>query len=316
MLKYEIYRIFNKQEMEVEKFGEKVRLLREEKGISREEFCGDETELSVRQLARIELSQSVPNLSKASFIANQLGVKLGVLTDGDSLELPKRYEELKYLLLRTPTYGDKVRLDRKSEYFDEIAEKFYDIIPEEERLIIDCMQSKFDVHFSDDVNFGEGILNDYFGQISRKKVFNVNDLILLDLYFACFSSAKKFDGIYSLSIYDDLMGRLINQKHMSPETDLILNNVLLNNIALSFQFEREYYIERVIKLSDKIMSEVHDFQRRPILSLVEWKYYLKFKHDFTAAERSFTNATLFARLVGDTYLENKLKEEWKIDTTT
>jgi len=300
----------------VKKFGEKVRLLREEKGISREEFCGDETELSVRQLARIELNQSIPNLSKASFIANQLGVKLGTLTDGDSLELPKRYQELKYLLLRTPTYADKVRLDRKGKYFDEISEKFYDIIPEEERLIIDCLQSKLDVHFSDDVNFGEGILNDYFDQVNRKKNFNINDLILIDLYFACFSSAKKFEGIYSLTFYDDLMERLINQKHISPETDLILNNVLLNNIAIAFHFEREHYIERIIEISNKIMAEVHDFQRRPILSLVEWKYYLKFKNDFAAAEQSFTNATLFAKLVGDIYLENKLKEEWKLDTTT
>jgi transcriptional regulator with XRE-family HTH domain len=302
--------------MKVKKFGEKVRLLREEKGISREEFCGDETELSVRQLARIELNQSIPNLSKASFIANQLGVKLGTLTDGDSLELPKRYQELKYLLLRTPTYADKVRLDRKGKYFDEISEKFYDIIPEEERLIIDCLQSKLDVHFSDDVNFGEGILNDYFDQVNRKKNFNINDLILIDLYFACFSSAKKFEGIYSLTFYDDLMERLINQKHISPETDLILNNVLLNNIAIAFHFEREHYIERIIEISNKIMAEVHDFQRRPILSLVEWKYYLKFKNDFAAAEQSFTNATLFAKLVGDIYLENKLKEEWKLDTTT
>ncbi|MBE6165679.1 MAG: helix-turn-helix transcriptional regulator [Streptococcus gallolyticus] len=300
----------------MKKFGEKVRLLREEKGISREEFCGDETELSVRQLARIELNQSIPNLSKASFIANQLGVKLGTLTDGDSLELPKRYQELKYLLLRTPTYADKVRLDRKGKYFDEISEKFYDIIPEEERLIIDCLQSKLDVHFSDDVNFGEGILNDYFDQVNRKKNFNINDLILIDLYFACFSSAKKFEGIYSLTFYDDLMERLINQKHISPETDLILNNVLLNNIAIAFHFEREHYIERIIEISNKIMAEVHDFQRRPILSLVEWKYYLKFKNDFAAAEQSFTNATLFAKLVGDIYLENKLKEEWKLDTTT
>lgn len=42
----------------MKKFGEKIRLMREEKEISREEFCGDETELSVRQLARIELNQS------------------------------------------------------------------------------------------------------------------------------------------------------------------------------------------------------------------------------------------------------------------
>ncbi len=302
--------------MKVDNFGIKVRALREEKGISREEFCGDEAELSVRQLARIESQQSIPNLGKAQFIANQLGVKLGTLTDGDSLELPRRYEELKYLLLRTPTYGDKIRLERKSKYFDEISENFYDILPEEERVIIDSLQAKLDVHFSDDVNFGEGILNDYFDQVNRKKNFNVNDLILIDLYFICLESAKAYEGIYSIDFYDKFMEKLINQKRISPETDLILNNVLLNNIDLAFQFKREYYVERVIEISNRIMTEIHDFQRRPILSLVEWKYYLKFKNDFVAAEQSFTNATLFARLVGDDYLEDKLKEEWKLDTTT
>ncbi|MCQ2962899.1 Cro/CI family transcriptional regulator [Streptococcus equinus] len=300
----------------MKKFGNKIRILREKKGISREEFCGDETELSVRQLARIELNQSIPNLSKAQFIANRLGVKLGTLTDGDSLELPKRYKELKYLLLRTPTYGDQERVDRKNDYFDEISENYYDIIPEEEKLIIDCLQSKFDVHFSDDVNFGDGILNDYFDQVIRKETFNINDLILIDLYCVCMASAKAYTGIYSLDIYDNLMDCLLNQSHVTPETSLILNNVLLNNIALAFQFEREDYVYKVIKISDRIMTEIHDFQRRPILSLVEWKYYLKFKHDYDSAKQSFTHATLFARLIGDVYLENKLKEEWKFDTTT
>lgn len=300
----------------MEKFGIKVRALREEKGISREEFCGDETELSVRQLARIESNQSIPSLSKAQFIANQLGVTLDTLTDGGSLELPRRYEELKYLLIRTPTYGDKVRLGRKGEYFDEISEKFYDIIPEEERLIIDCLQAKLDVHFSDDVNFGEGILNDYFDQVNRKQLFNINDLILIDLYFICLESAKTTEGIYSITFYDKLMKRLINQKRISPETDLILNNVLLNNVDLVLRFHRESFMKRIIIKSDTIMTSVHDFQRRPVLSLVEWKYYLQFKKDFLAAQKSYSHAILFANLIGDTYLENKLIEEWELDTTT
>ncbi len=238
------------------------------------------------------------------------------MTDGDSLELPRRYEELKYLLIRTPTYGDKVRLGRKGEYFDEISEKFYDIIPEEERLIIDCLQAKLDVHFSDDVNFGEGILNDYFDQVRRKKNFQINDLILIDLYFACLASAKSFVGIYSLDLYDELMECLLNQENLSLETSLILNNVLLNNVDLVLRFHRESFMKRIIIKSDTIMTSVHDFQRRPVLSLVEWKYYLQFKKDFLAVQKSYSNAILFANLIGDTYLENKLKEEWELDTTT
>lgn len=51
-------------------FGSKVRNLRVTRNITREDFCGDETELSVRQLARIESGQSIPNLTKAHYIAN------------------------------------------------------------------------------------------------------------------------------------------------------------------------------------------------------------------------------------------------------
>ena len=87
-------------------FGEKVRQLREERGISREAFCGDETELSIRQLYRVETGQSIPTLNKVTYIAQILGVSIGELTDGKTFELPARYKELKYLLLRTPTYGN------------------------------------------------------------------------------------------------------------------------------------------------------------------------------------------------------------------
>lgn len=111
--------------------------------------------MSVRQLARIEKGQSVPTLNKVGYIAKVLDVTIGELVDGKNLELPTRYKELKYLLLRTPTYGDEKRLQRQTSYFDEIAERYYEVIPEEERLVIDCLQSKIDVHFSDDVNFGE-----------------------------------------------------------------------------------------------------------------------------------------------------------------
>lgn len=299
----------------MEKFGIKVRALREEKEISREEFCGDETELSVRQLARIEKGQSVPTLNKVGYIAKVLDVTIGELVDGKNLELPTRYKELKYLLLRTPTYGDEKRLQRQTSYFDEIAESYYEVIPEEERLVIDCLQSKIDVHFSDDVNFGEGILNDYFDQVRRKKKFQINDLILIDLYFTCLASAKLFEGIYSLDLYDELMECLLNQENLSPETSLILNNVLLNNIDLVLRFHRESFIKRIIIKSDTIMTSIHDFQRRPVLSLVEWKYYLQFKKDFLAAQKSYSNAILFANLIGDTYLKSKLVEEWNNDTT-
>ena len=36
------------------------------------------------------------------------------------------------------------------------------------------------------------------------------------------------------------------------------------------------------------MTSVHDFQRRPVLSLVEWKYYLQLKKDFFSGTKNLT----------------------------
>ena len=44
--------------------GQKIKEIRIEKGISRPDFCGDEQELTVRQLSRIESGASQPSLPK------------------------------------------------------------------------------------------------------------------------------------------------------------------------------------------------------------------------------------------------------------
>lgn len=160
----------------IEGFGEKVRLLRAKKELTREEFCGDETELSVRQLARIEAGTSTPNLANAQFIAQQLGVGLGELTDGKNLELPKRYRELKYQILRIPTYSDEDRLKVREEQLDEILINYYDNLPEAEQVLVDIIQARFEVFNSGNTDFGTDILSDYFEQVKKKKIYTINDL--------------------------------------------------------------------------------------------------------------------------------------------
>ncbi|HGS3022389.1 TPA: helix-turn-helix domain-containing protein [Streptococcus pneumoniae] len=88
------------------KFGEKIKRLRLAKKISRSEFCGDESELSIRQLIRIENGESRPTLTKLKYIAERLGVEDYKLMPS-YIELDKEYLELKYFLMRTPTYEDE-----------------------------------------------------------------------------------------------------------------------------------------------------------------------------------------------------------------
>ncbi|HEP1414430.1 Cro/CI family transcriptional regulator [Streptococcus pyogenes] len=298
----------------LEHFGGKVKVLRLEKRISREDLCGDESELSVRQLARIELGQSIPSLSKVIFIAKALNVSVGYLTDGADLELPKRYKELKYLILRTPTYMDDGKLQVREEQFDEIFEDYYDKLPEEEKIIIDCLQATLDTLLSENTNFGIDLLQEYFNQIKTKVRFRQNDLILLELYLA-YLDIEGMDGQYSDKIfYDSLLDNLSGQFEQFELDELfIVNKIIIDISSLSLKNNRLDNLEKAIEMSQKIMAKIQDWNRMPILKLIEWKYFLIKQKDIIKAEQSFMKACLFAQMTADQYLENKLIQEWAKD---
>ncbi|HEP7263317.1 TPA: transcriptional regulator Rgg4/ComR [Streptococcus pyogenes] len=298
----------------LEHFGGKVKVLRLEKRISREDLCGDESELSVRQLARIELGQSIPSLSKVIFIAKALNVSVGYLTDGADLELPKRYKELKYLILRTPTYMDDGKLQVREEQFDEIFEDYYDKLPEEEKIIIDCLQATLDTLLSKNTNFGIDLLQEYFNQIKTKVRFRQNDLILLELYLA-YLDIEGMDGQYSDKIfYDSLLDNLSEQFEQFELDELfIVNKIIIDISSLSLKNNRLDNLEKAIEMSQKIMAKIQDWNRMPILKLIEWKYFLIKQKDVIKAEQSFMKACLFAQMTADQYLENKLIQEWEKD---
>ncbi|HER5386723.1 TPA: transcriptional regulator Rgg4/ComR, partial [Streptococcus pyogenes] len=277
----------------LEHFGGKVKVLRLEKRISREDLCGDESELSVRQLARIELGQSIPSLSKVIFIAKALNVSVGYLTDGADLELPKRYKELKYLILRTPTYMDDGKLQVREEQFDEIFEDYYDKLPEEEKIIIDCLQATLDTLLSENTNFGIDLLQEYFNQIKTKVRFRQNDLILLELYLA-YLDIEGMDGQYSDKIfYDSLLDNLSEQFEQFELDELfIVNKIIIDISSLSLKNNRLDNLEKAIEMSQKIMAKIQDWNRMPILKLIEWKYFLIKQKDVIKAEQSFMKACL------------------------
>lgn len=298
----------------LEHFGEKVRGLRLEKGISREELCGDEAELSVRQLARIELGQSIPSLAKVIFIAKALEVSVGYLTDGANLELSKRYKELKYLILRTPTYMDDRKLQVRESQFDEIFENYYDQLPEEEQLIIECLQATLDTLLSENINFGVELLQEYFKQTKVKQRFKQNDLILIELYLA-YLDIEGMYGEYSDKVfYDSLLDNLLKQFDDFELDELfIVNKIIIDISSLSIKTNKLDNLEKTIAISQKIMAKIQDWNRMPILKLIEWKYFLIKQKNRKQAEESYTKACLFAQITGDKYLEEQLIKEWEKD---
>ena len=151
------------------KIGNNIRGARLNQHMTQADVCGDESELTIRQLARIENGQVLVSLSKLMFLSQRLNCPIEDIIDVDKIEIPKRYLELKNKLIRAHTYGDEKRIGILEEMFDEIYENFYDNLPEEEQLLVEVLQVQLDVFSSRDVTYGLTLLEEYLHQILKKK---------------------------------------------------------------------------------------------------------------------------------------------------
>lgn len=296
-------------------FGQKVRRLREEKGLTRELFCEDEAELSVRQLTRIETGASKPTLTKINYIASRLGTSLYELMP-DYVGLPAEYIKIKYHILRTPTYGEPSKVEERDVLLMEIYNKFYDELPEEEQLAIDALQCAIDVHTTITTDFGEGIIDDYFHQICEKAVYQVNDLLILSLFVERTYSETLDKGTKLHLEIKSLVPKLIEQIVEIDPKDLFILRDLLFLIIGTLGQNKDYDVFPIIfEGLDEIMKRTQDFQKKPILSMLKWKYELFANRDTEAARFYYEEAVAFAGLVGNEYVKERMIHDWEIDLT-
>ncbi|MCK4029477.1 helix-turn-helix domain-containing protein [Streptococcus iners] len=289
-------------------FGQRVRQLRETASLTREQFCDDELELSVRQLTRIEAGTSKPTLSKIQYIANRLGMSLYELMP-DYVKLPNRYLKLKFEVLRTPTYENEELMDKRNQLMEEIYDNYYDDLPEEEQVAIDAFQSFVDIYETKSVHFGKEILDDYFEQVHRKDKFTVNDLLIIRLYL----EHLQDEDVHSQSFqhFLDITRHFPTQMEVIDSNELfILRDVMLAAIGVLGSKQSFDYIPPIFATLDQLMVQTHDFQKKPILNLLKWKYELYVNDDKQAAQQLYQEAVMFAKLIGDNHLVAKLEKAW------
>lgn len=294
-------------------FGKRVKELRKAQKITKEEFCGDESELSVRQLTRIESGVSTPTLAKVIFIAQRLGVKVGELADEDRFHLPERYKELKFLLLRTQTYLDKDRIAKRSTYLEEIFDNYYDHLPEEEQLIIEILQSILDIinHIND--FSAKKILEDYWEQIKHKNQYTVNDLILVDLYSMYISYKFYPPKIYDKRTYQHIIDTLLTTDQCLKSDEIfILNKALSSAASNCVVLKNKNSLKQLLAKLESLMLQTQDFQRMPTLNLLKWKFYLS-EDNLELAKKHYLDACTFSKLTNDIHLTAKLEDEWQRD---
>lgn len=294
--------------------GEKVRILREEKGLSRPVFCGDESELSVRQLVRIEKGEFRPTIKTLEYIADRLEIPSYVLMP-DYKELPKRYQELKYFLLHHPDYGDKELQEQKEEYFDEIFECFYDDLPRDEKVLVDCLQAIDEVRATDNEQYGIALLDESFEELWNQREFSFSDLLKIRLYFLCSYLENIKKGQLSISEQTKLQSmfqKVCNNVENSSTDDLFLvRDVLFAGLGSCELLNDLELFKLAVEKLNWISEKTRDFQKQPIVLMVEWKYYLQ--TDYDTAKQKYEEAKMMARMFGNEKLVVSLDNEWSED---
>ena len=294
--------------------GEKVRILREEKGLSRPVFCGDESELSVRQLVRIEKGEFRPTIKTLEYIADRLEIPSYVLMP-DYKELPKRYKELKYFLLHHPDYGDKELQEQKEEYFDEIFENFYDDLPRDEKVLVDCLQAIDAVRATDNEQYGIALLDESFEELWNQREFSFSDLLKIRLYFLCSYLENIKKGQLSISEQQKLQlmfQKVCNNVENSGTDDLFLvRDVLFAGLGSCELLNDLELFKLAVEKLNWISEKTRDFQKQPIVLMVEWKYYLQ--TDYDTAKQKYEEAKMMARMFGNEKLIVSLDNEWAED---
>ncbi|MGT2907936.1 helix-turn-helix domain-containing protein [Streptococcus dentiloxodontae] len=296
-----------------ESFGQRVQRLRKEKNISQQDFCGDESELSIRQLGRIENDASIPNLAKVYFIADQLKVSVATLTDGENYELPIRYKELKHFLLKVRSNGNPIKLKEKEAALTEIYNVFYERLPEDEALIIDCLDYSMKVVKMEDAELATDILQEYFEQVKNRELYSTNDLVIIDLYLVSVQVSKYNDLIFNKVEHDKLFDNLLSQVQSIDVDNLFLvREILLGNLGMLIEWRELDKIKQNLSALEDILVKTQDFQRKPIVDMLYWKYFLLKKRE-DKAKHFHQSSIQFASLLNDQFLIQQLEREWEND---
>ncbi|MEX2804426.1 helix-turn-helix domain-containing protein [Streptococcus sp. H31] len=288
-----------------EGIGRRIRQAREERGLTREEFCGTEDELTVRQLQRIELGKSQPSLLKLDYIAGVLNVDLTALLAGDGMLLPDSYFRMKYRLFKIPSYSDPQRLDEKIQLIETIYDHYFNLLPEEELFTLDLLDNIFDYLRKGQRPAAEDSFAEAFKELLLKPRYSLNDLLLAKYYLI-----QHHSGAYNKALVQKMETRALKQEISGDEYyNLELINFFSDLSALYTSHAEYPKLDVPVKRMHDLIRETRQDSMIPLTLMFEAKYYIYVKQCRTKAEELYNAAVWLAESFDDVLLKRKLIHE-------
>ena len=299
------------QDIKIE-IGKRIREERERQGLTREQVCDTEEELTVKQLMRIELGRSLPTIVKLQYISDQLNVSLNYLLGETQIELPKEYYQTKYKLMKSPVYGDPQRIKKKLQDIEELYDNYIEILPEDELLAIDIIEKALDFMNRGEDSIVEDVFEDYLTQVLKKETYSLNDLLLISYY-----AYRCQDSNYDKGIIDEFRRKLIKQELQGEDLFNIELMGALTAIAGIYVMHHDYKdMKSVVDKLYEIMHSCMQHSYQPGIIVFEAKYYLYYENDINKATELYNTATVLAEAFGDQVFIKNLKMEMEKDLNT
>ena len=292
--------------------GKRIREERERQGLTREQVCDTEEELTVKQLMRIELGRSLPTIVKLQYISDKLSVSLNYLLGETKLDIPEDYYKAKYKLMKSPVYGDSERIKKKLKDIEELYDNYIDVLPEDELLAIDLIERTLNFMISEEESLIEYIFEDYLVQALKKEAYSLNDLLLISYYaFRC----QDYD--YDKERIEKFRRKLINQELQGEELFNVELIGALSAIAGIYVMHHDYkemkcVVDKMYVLIDKTLQQAY----KPAVLVFEAKYYLFYENNRDKATELYNTATVLAEAFGDQVFIKNLKMEMENDLDT
>jgi transcriptional regulator with XRE-family HTH domain len=289
--------------------GKKIREERERQGLTREQVCDTEEEITVKQLMRIELGRSLPTIVKLQYISDRLGVSLNYLLGETNIDIPEEYYQAKYRLMKSPVYGDTKRINKKLQDIDELYEKYIEFLPEDELLAIDIIERTLNFMIMEEDSLIESVFEDYLIQALKKESYSLNDLLLISYYaFRC----QDYD--YDKEIIEKFRHKLIKQELQGDELFNVELIGALSAIAGIYVMHHDYkemksVVDKMYVLIDKTLQQAY----KPAVLVFEAKYYLFYEKNIDKATELYKMATVLADAFGDQVFIKNLEMEMNND---
>ena len=226
------------------------------------------------------------------------------LLDHDNITIPDEYYEMKNRLIKFPTYRNPERIKAKLALIEEVYEKFFELLPEEELLTLDILENILSFTNWEESPKVEEIYEDLFEQVKRKKKFSTNDLLVIDYYFFHLYGRKQFDK----KLFERIVKRVLNQEIW---TDDVYNIVLFNDlmaIAALKIFHNSFsdFLTVVDKALD-VIEKSQFYSYKPSVFVLKAKYELLHKGNKKKAAENYDKAIMFASVLEDSVLEESIR---------